>query len=197
MAAKELFPANLATHSSLLLPVGRTGVAGFDANVTASELLAAGLSTFHPARRRLVTTDSHLVLATSVADKHRHMAADLLRDGCQVARDKPADGMATWQGFWDGHRDSAIAARFTTNLAAGVLSLFAEAGASLHAKEPFMISIDFRVAHRTAGVATRHALAASAGTATVLHMLEVGQRAGVNHGIGVLAADKGKARDQL
>jgi hypothetical protein len=78
-----------------------------------------------------------------------------------------------------------------------VLSLFAEAGASLHAKEPFVLSIHFRVAHRTTGVPARHALAASARTATILHMLEVGQRTGVNHGVGVLAADERKTRAQL
>jgi hypothetical protein len=99
MAAKEFFPAHLAAHSFLLLPVGRTGVAGFGANVTASELLTARLGTFHSARRRLVTSDSHLVLATSIGDEHRHMAVDLLRDSRQVARDKPVDGMPTWQGF--------------------------------------------------------------------------------------------------
>lgn len=60
-----------------------------------------------------------------------------------------------------------------------------------------MLSIHFRLAHRTASVPARHALAAGAGTTTVLHMLKVGQRAGVDHGVGVLAADEEKARAQL
>ena len=87
MAAKELFPASLAAHSFLLLPVGRTGAAGIGANVTACELLAAHLGTLRSARRRLVTADSHLVLATGVRDEHRHTAADLLRNSRQMARD--------------------------------------------------------------------------------------------------------------
>jgi len=85
MAAEELFPASLAAHSFLLLPVGRTGAAGFGATVTASELLAAYLGTLRSARRRLVTADSHLVLATGVRDEHRHTAADLFRNGRQMA----------------------------------------------------------------------------------------------------------------
>ena len=85
MAAKELFAAKLAAHRFLLLLIGRTGAAGLDAIVTALELLTAGLSTLYSARRRLVTSDIHLVLATGVSDEHRHTAADLLRDGLSLA----------------------------------------------------------------------------------------------------------------